>query len=100
MPSSDPRGPDETQPGWRRSNWLAEKVRSGELPAPADENERRCDEIFLEDGDLDEHVQVMAAKLSGAPGETAAAAGRRVADLRAYLHRLLVVREMWSRERC
>ena len=95
MTASEPRGSEVTHRGWDRSNWLAEKVLSGELPAAANDVLRRCDRVFADNGDLDEHVHSLAAALGGAEVDSA----RRFTEVRAYLERLLLVREMWARER-
>ena len=105
MTRGDEREVVQDQLGWRRDLWLAEKIQSGELPAPADDALRECDRIFVDDGDLDAHVAVIAETLLDMPSDAggaapvggAAARGRRT--LRAYLQRLLQVREMWARER-
>ena len=80
---------------WNRSNWLAEKIRSGELPAAENDVLRSCDQVFLEDGSLDGHVHNLAACLGAADDESVT----RLTEVRAYLERLLLVRELWSRER-
>ncbi|MFN3242201.1 MAG: hypothetical protein ACE37K_11885 [Planctomycetota bacterium] len=95
MLGGEPRDSEVTHPGWNRSNWLAEKILSGELPAAKNEVLRRCDRVFAEDGDLDEHVHELAAVLGGAD----ACSTSRLAEVRAYLERLLHVREMWASER-
>jgi hypothetical protein len=96
MAAGNSRGSDMTQRGWNRSNWLAEKIRSGELPAAENEVLRHCDRVFAEDGDLEEHarnIDTVMAAARDAPAE-------RFVRVRAYLERLLLVREMWSRECC
>lgn len=94
MTASEPRGSEVTQPEWDRSNWLAEKILSGELPAATNES-RKCDRVFTEGGDVDEHTLNLVAALGGADD----VAANRLAEVRTYLERLLLVREMWARER-
>lgn len=83
-----------------RKRWLAEKIVSGELPAAADDVAKKCDGFFVEDEGLDGHVKLIAAFFTGDLSEAAADADVRTDSLRAYLQRLLSVREMWARERC
>ncbi|MCR9243555.1 MAG: hypothetical protein NXI31_00880 [bacterium] len=92
--------PRLTEKGWIRKRWLAEKIVSGELPAAVDDMLKKCDGVFVENEDLEEHVKLMTAFFTGHSGEELTDTDRRLSRLRAYLERLLSVREMWARERC
>lgn len=100
MASSEEVDTKLTQSGWARERWLAEKVKSGELPAAASDTLKKCDGFFVKDESLEEHVKLMIAFFTGQSNETPADTDQRLDGLRSYLERLLSVREMWARERC
>ncbi len=89
---------DSKERGWIRANWLAEKIASGELPAPGCALTRRCDELFVGHDRLEDHASELAGCLSAAAGPGGSAAAGE-SGLLVYVRRLLQVREMWSRER-
>lgn len=91
---------DSEPRGWIRSNWLAEKISSGELPAASCDLTQQCDALFVGPDRLEDHARVLAACLRVPRGRTADAPGPPSQDLLAYLQRLLSLREMWARERC
>jgi hypothetical protein len=90
---------DAEHSGWIRSDWLAEKVASGELPAATSELTKQCDAFFVGQDRLEDHARVLAQCLAVAGDGGRADGGRRSEDLLVYLRRLLAVREMWARER-